>query len=330
MSSTQTQGEPCPVSDGHATLRVESEVAYDLIQEHTETLLRLLDSPLPEPDLVAQVGGPCVLERLVRHGLVRRDDGVIRPTADVLHQWRQEGMTSFLRRYVLPTLAVGAEGGDRASLQIRRLRLCSAGMDAVRPGPVQRFLDRLVAISDSPAAATRSRLTVLVVGTSWVQSADDEEGRLPDSEDAIVHLRQACLERAATRNASKKRAVLAQFDFLADEGRYTATGSAIDTFLKEVDALERDTEIWQNPDVPSQLPEHAYHSLATHRLQVVHHGESAPNTRPTNPDRVEVELAHSDRRDGMRHPAYQTFPPNYHLTVASHFRAHRMLPCMEV
>ena len=45
-----------------AILEVKSEVAYDLMHEHLDTILALLDRPLSRDEVLARVGSPTTLD----------------------------------------------------------------------------------------------------------------------------------------------------------------------------------------------------------------------------------------------------------------------------
>ena len=49
---------------------VESELAYDLLQDHTELVLALLERPMPKGEVIEMLGNETPLKRLLKHGLV--------------------------------------------------------------------------------------------------------------------------------------------------------------------------------------------------------------------------------------------------------------------
>jgi len=212
-------------------LEVTSEVAYDLLQDHMETILALLDQPLSRGEVLSRVGSPAVLDRMLRQGLVQPDGNSIRAVAGVYHQLRQEGMLSFLSRYVLPTLTanVDGEGTPYASLAARYVALDGSRARGLRQGPVQHLFEELGAVSDQPATGPVARLTVLVVGTSRIVRA-----HLPEDEAALAHAKNASLQRSTP--AERELAVLSQGDFLADEGRFTAARDLVTRFVAGLDA----------------------------------------------------------------------------------------------
>ncbi len=207
-----------------ATHQVTSEIAYDLMHEHLDTILALLQGPLPEAQVVEQLGSRRTLERLVRHGLVTGDGGELRAVASVYHQMRQEGMLSFLEHYVLPDLTAGIDGDGLAEVQTCYLRLTPAAMTALRGGRVQRLFDALTRISDQPARGALARATTMVFGTSRVSAEPLEPG-----EQALTHLRHAASQRATP--AERDLAVLSQYVFLADHDRLLLARSAIADFV---------------------------------------------------------------------------------------------------
>jgi hypothetical protein len=230
-----------------AILEVKSEMAYDLMYTHLDTILALLDRPLPREEVVARVGSTKVLDRLLRHGLVANDGQGLRAVASVYHQLRQEGMMSFLEHFVLPSLTAESSGDGFATLATRYLSLDLGTTKGLRAGRVQRLFDTLTEVSEHEESAPATRLTVMVIGTSRVikEALDDEE-------QALRQTKEAALQRATT--AEKELAVLSQYVFLAGRARYEAATTAVENFLHSLEA-ER----------ASSFNEATYHlTVATH------------------------------------------------------------------
>ena len=52
------------------------------------------------------LGDEATLGRFIKHGLLKcNDDGTVLATSEGIRQSRQEGMMSFLERYIVPALA---------------------------------------------------------------------------------------------------------------------------------------------------------------------------------------------------------------------------------
>ena len=68
---------------------VASEVAYDLMQDHLDTILALLDRPMSRDEVVCRLGSETVLQRMVAHGLVKMEEGHLRAASDMYRQLRQ-------------------------------------------------------------------------------------------------------------------------------------------------------------------------------------------------------------------------------------------------
>lgn len=233
-----------------STLEVKSEVAYDLVQDHFETILALLDRPMPRGELVSRLGEESTLQRLLRHGLLVADGELYRAASNVYQQVRQEGMMTFLSRYVLPALtrSVDDDGGF-AGLATRRLALSAAAMSGLRSGRVHELFAELGDISDTPALGPTGRLSVLVVGTSDVTTEAGDE-----AETALRHLQRAARQRA--NPTEKSLAILTQGDFMADAGRYQAACEAVERFLTRLEG------------------ERAAGAEATYHLTVAHHWQT--------------------------------------------------------
>jgi hypothetical protein len=210
------------------TFDVKSEVAYDLMHDHLDTILALLESPLPRAEVIGRVGSEAVLERMLRTGLLTNEGEALRAVADVYHQLRQEGMMSFLEHYVLPSLTAGVDGNGFASIETRHLNLDVAGARNLRHDRVQALFNRLTAVSEQPASGALARMTVMVIGTSNVQPEPLDNG-----DQALHHLKEAATQRAT--DDEKDLAVLSQYVFLADNKRYVAALNTVNAFLAQFD-----------------------------------------------------------------------------------------------
>lgn len=204
---------------------INSEIAYDLLQDNIGVVLALIDRPMARHDVISLAGDEKVVTRLEKYGLIRAEDDRMVAVSSTYQQVRQEGMLSFLERYVLPSLSASATPDVTTSLQTRYLFLPDELRFGWVPGPAQDFLEQLSKASDLPAKGATARLSVLVVGTSEVHA--DE---LDTSDQALVHLRSASMLRA--RSETRDGAVLSQFDCLADAGRLQATRALSDSFLE--------------------------------------------------------------------------------------------------
>jgi hypothetical protein len=234
-----------------AILEVENEVAYDLMVTHLDTILALLDRPLPRQEVLARVGSPKVLDRLLRHGLIANAGGDVTAVASVYHQLRQEGMMTFLEHFVLPALTADDRNDGFATLSPRYLTIDDGTQRGLRTGRVQRLFDQLTRVSEAPARGPLCRLTVMVLGTSRVLREEVDE-----QEQALSHLRQAAIQRATP--AEKDVALLSQYVFLADTDRLTAASAVVDRFVQSLEA-ERASSI----------------NEATYHLTVLTHWRSA-------------------------------------------------------
>lgn len=203
---------------------VASEVAYDLMQDHLDTILRLIEGPLERGEVVRRVGSEKTVERMVRYGLVANEGAQLRASSSVFQQMRREGMVTFLERYVLPSLAAAQGDAQPTTLETHYLAVPVESMRGIAMGPVQGFFEELAAISDRPTHGPASRLSVLVVGTTDVVSEDLDPG-----EQALRHLQRASLQRA--NPTERELAVVSQFDCLADDGRYGAALESMQRFL---------------------------------------------------------------------------------------------------
>lgn len=221
-----------PPTDLH---EVTSEIAYDLLQDHMETLLSLLNQPMDRSELIERLGGEKTLARMMRQGLVEIDalGETCHAVSSIYHQMRQEGMMTFLERYVLPAMTASIEAPDSdadngfATLQNLYLRLQPDEMKALRAGAVQDLVNSLAEITDRPASGIPSRLIVLVVGTSHLLPADAHCEI--DSDRALKQLQLASVQRSTAED--RDLALLTQVAGLADPSRYGAAMASLDDFI---------------------------------------------------------------------------------------------------
>ena len=94
-----------------STHEVTSEISYDLMQEHLDTIITLLDAPMSIADITRRLGSEATLQRLQRHGLVHIEAGQVHAVARKYNQHRQEGMMTFL----LPCAARPTSTASRTS-----------------------------------------------------------------------------------------------------------------------------------------------------------------------------------------------------------------------
>ncbi|MEO1481025.1 MAG: hypothetical protein AAFU77_02885 [Myxococcota bacterium] len=213
---------------------VESEIAYDLLQDHLDLILTLIDAPLPREEVDRRAGSTKTVERMLRYGLIRARGTVVEAVSSTYSQIRQDGMVSFLERYVLPSLA----SGDHANLQNLLLFLDDAGQRSLLPGPVQRFFEECSELADAPLQGPRARLSVLVIGADKVQDPELEAG-----ESALRHLRCASIKRSTAN--TRDRAIVSQFDCVADLGRFTSIQAATERFTQSFAPVEADQANYQ-------------------------------------------------------------------------------------
>lgn len=195
-----------------AMQQVQSETAYDALQDGLPLVLRLLSDPLPAAAL-AQPGEELAavtrkLERLVRAGLIRKDGERYTAVARLVHQTRQEGMVTFLSRYVLPMFTrLMREPGQGFVTQLE-LALGPDEQSALRGGVVQELVEELNRLSDEPAAPGEAKVacTAVVLGTSDVPPQGEAGERLLET------VRRCARERATPGRS--ERAVLTQYDAL--------------------------------------------------------------------------------------------------------------------
>lgn len=219
---------------------VESELAYDLLQDHTELVLALLERPMPTGEVIEMLGSETPLKRLLKHGLVSQEGNTIYAVAEAYTQLRQEGMVTFLERYILPSLSAGlsvesdVDAGGIANVWSVPLKLSEKDLETVRADNIDDFFNELLQASDLPAQGMLSRLSVLVIGTSKEIDADLAK------EDAILkQLKCASIQRSMADE--KHLAILSQFDCLADSTRFEAARDVVQKLVDKVDVQKAAT-----------------------------------------------------------------------------------------
>ncbi|MEL6546999.1 MAG: hypothetical protein AAFQ82_20400, partial [Myxococcota bacterium] len=180
----------------------------------------------PRDDVVRIVGSEKTVERLERYGLIRATHQGMEAVSSTYQQMRQEGMVSFLERYVLPSLTLSTHATRTTNLLNHCLFLTDGDRDGMLPGPVQSFFEALSNLADLPLSGEYARLSVLVVGANEVQ---DHE--LDASESALLHLQTASKLRAASE--TRAHAVVSQFDCMADLARFDAISTRMAEFMDE-------------------------------------------------------------------------------------------------
>jgi hypothetical protein len=186
-----------------------TESAWDALQDGTELVLRLFAGPATAADLAAathedQARVEAKLRRLAKVELVRQAGESWEVVARHVHQTRQEGMVTFLTRYVLPSLTRAArEPGDVFWAQ---LDLCLTPDEQVALRQDLWGLSEELNELSLQAADDLVACTAVVVGTSDVPNTTDP------AEKMLETVRRAARQRATPEAAD--RAVLRQFDGL--------------------------------------------------------------------------------------------------------------------
>lgn len=195
---------------------VRSETAYDALQDGLPLLLRVLSGTHTVDELArAEHAEPVLVEkhlgRLVRAGLLRKDNGSYEAVASAIRQTRQEGMVTFLSRYFLPlvTRIVQEEEGQGGFAVQLDLVLSPEEQEALREGAVHQMQMDLAGISEEPATE-HVPCTAVVVGTSDVPAGSDPGERLLETV-------RRCAKQRSTPGFSG-RAVLTQLDGLYGVG----------------------------------------------------------------------------------------------------------------
>lgn len=212
---------------------IESEFAYDLLQDHTELVLALLERPMPRREVIELLGNETSLKRLLKHGLISLEGETIYAVAEAYTQARQEGMMTFLERYILPSLNAGLAtqaGGDiqgMANVWTVPLRLSDSQLESVRADNINDFFSGLLEASDLPAQGPLSRLSVMVIGTS-----SQVDASLPEDDAILAQLKAASIQRSTP--TEEHLAILSQFDCLADTTRFEAARKVVDVLVDKL------------------------------------------------------------------------------------------------
>jgi hypothetical protein len=207
----------------------QTEIAYDLLREHMDTILTLIDRPTSRGALETSIGKKAV-ERLVKHGLLAERDGTVHAATDVYAHTRQEGMMAFLESHVLPSLTATMDDESARGTHVftRYLKLTPARLTAMRESVIIPFLERLAAGTDGETSGETARLTVLAIGTSRVH-----QDELEPAEQALHHLKLASMQRVSPEE--RALAVVSELHVMVDAARHAALLESIEGFLKELD-----------------------------------------------------------------------------------------------
>ncbi len=188
---------------------VASEASWDALQDGLELVLRLFSTPRTTAELVAATHEPAneverKLARLAKAGLVQKEDERWAVVARHLHQVRQEGMVTFLTRYVLPSMVRAAreeEGGWWTQVDLDLTPEEQASLRSSVWSQVQELNELSLQEADDQVACT-----AVWTGTSDVPRTTDA------AEKMVETVRRAARQRVTPGSAD--RAVLWQFDGL--------------------------------------------------------------------------------------------------------------------
>lgn len=192
-----------------AITEVQSETAYDAMQDGMPLVVRLVSRPATfdellqvEPRLPRAVVERRLL-RLIRTGLVREESGRYEAVARVVQQTRQEGIITSLSRYVLPMFTHLVRDPERAFVTQIDLHLPLEEQRSLRHGPIQELLLKIDALTDEATHDSRPGMCV-VVGTSDLPPPGDTGERLLET------VRRSARQRSTASLAD--RAILTQQD----------------------------------------------------------------------------------------------------------------------
>jgi len=196
---------------GAAVARFASETAYDALQDGLPLVVHVLSNPATVDELVdaTALDRETVekrLRRLERAGILRIEGGRWQPVARIVASSRQEGMVTFLSRYMLPSFVELVREPNQGFVAQLDLVLSPDEQRSLRAGLVQDLLNELSVVSDEPGAVRRSG-TLVVVGTSDVPPPTEDGDRILET------VRRCARQR--TVEADADRAVLTFSD-----GRY--------------------------------------------------------------------------------------------------------------
>ncbi|MEC8049346.1 MAG: hypothetical protein VX210_01040 [Myxococcota bacterium] len=214
---------------------IDSEVVYDLIQDHLDVLLTLLEGPKSRETTVQLLGDEATLGRFIKHGLLKcNDDGTVLATSEGIRQSRQEGMMSFLERYIVPALASGLDPQATEDINLiakawnRQLRLPINVIEGFREHEVQPLLEELLEISNQPSSGEAARMSLMVIAST--EGASDVQN---EDIDLLQLAKSASLQRS--KAGVRDRAILTQLDAIMDPQRLEKSIETIDSWLSRVD-----------------------------------------------------------------------------------------------
>ena len=214
---------------------VESEIAYDLIQDHLDVLLKVLEAPLSRESATELFGDEVTLARFVKHGLLKYDDnGQITGTTEGIRQSRREGMMTFLERYIVPALASGLGAQEHEDINSitkvweRQLHLPVSVIERVRESDVQPLLEKLLEISNQPGSGETARMSCMVIA-----STNGPEDHDSNDIDLMQLAKSASLQRSQPQHQA--RAILTQLDAIMDPQRLEKSLETIESWLAQLD-----------------------------------------------------------------------------------------------
>ena len=214
---------------------IDSEVVYDLIQDHLDVLLTLLEGPKSREAAVELLGGEATLRRFISHGLLKcNDNGDVLATSEGIRQSRQEGMMSFLERYIVPALASGLDPQATEDINLiakawnRQLSLPLEIIEGFREHEIQPLLEELLDISNQPSTGEAARMSLMVIAST--EGSSDVEN---DDIDLLQLAKSASLQRS--KSGLRDRAILTQLDAIMDPQRLEKSIETIETWLSRVD-----------------------------------------------------------------------------------------------
>jgi hypothetical protein len=183
-----------------------SETAYDALQDGLSLVVHVLSQPASVDELAAEE--PAAdratvekrLRRLERAGILKLESGKWQPVARMVVSSRQEGMVTFLSRYMLPSFVQLVREPNQGFVVQLDLVLDPEEQKALRGGLVQDLLKDLNGLSDEPGDEKKPG-TLVVVGTSDVPPPAAAE------DDRILETVRRCA-RQRTSSSEAERAVL--------------------------------------------------------------------------------------------------------------------------
>ena len=214
---------------------VDSEIVYDLIQDHLDVLLGLLEAPKSRQATIELLGSEATLNRFIKHGLLSScEDGSVQATTEGIRQSRQEGMMSFLERYIVPALASGLDAQATEDINViakvwnRSFSLPIELIEDCRETLVQPLLEELLEISNLPSTGESSRMSLMVIAST------DSSVETVDSEVDLLQLAKAASLQRSNPD-SRARAILTQLDAIMDPQRLEKSIETIESWLSRVD-----------------------------------------------------------------------------------------------